>query len=61
MLGMKIVEEIGFGGLAILFMCVAVTYCLLLVMFKPFDYNWGIAWFGIIFGTIDLIVYFLFI
>jgi len=53
---MKVAEEIGFGGFAILFMCAAVTYCLLLVVFKPFNYNWGIAWVGIILGTIDLIV-----
>lgn len=55
-MNMKVVEKIGFGGFVILFMCAAVTYCLLLVIFKPFNYDWGIAWIGIIFGTFDLIV-----
>lgn len=52
---MKIIDDIGFGGWLILFCCFAVTYCLLLIIFKPFDYDWKYVWIGIIIGTFDLI------
>jgi uncharacterized membrane protein len=45
---------------AILLICAAIIYCLFLIIVKPFNYDWGIANIGIIFGTFDLI-YLLFI
>ncbi len=54
---MKIINDISFGGWLILFMSFAITYCLSLIIFKPFNYNWNLAWVGIIFGTFDLICF----
>jgi hypothetical protein len=42
-------------GWVILLMCAAAIYCLLLVIVRPFNYNWGIAGVGIIFGTFNII------
>lgn len=53
---MKQIEKIDTIGWLILFVCFGITYCLILLIFKPFDYDWGIVSPGIIFGTFDLIV-----
>lgn len=52
---MTFVKDINPIGWIILFMCVGIMYCLLLIILKPFNNNWGIAWLGVIFGTLDLI------
>ena len=51
----KNTEKIDFFGWLILFICTGITYCLLLLIFKPLNQNWNIAWIGVIFGTFDLI------
>lgn len=48
-------DKINPIGWLILLVCFAITYCLLLIIFKPFNYDWNIAWFGIILGIFDLI------
>jgi len=52
---MKFIEEIDIGEIAILLVCAGIIYCLSLIIFKPFNYGWGVAWIGVIFGTFDLI------
>lgn len=52
---MKFLKEIGASEWIILLICAAIIYCLFLIILKPFNNNWNIAWMGVIFGTFDLI------
>lgn len=48
-------KEINPIGWFILLMCVGVIYCLLLIIFKPFNNSWSMADLGVILGTFNII------